>query len=90
MKNWMTVKDLSHYLQISENKIRFFIKHKQIPCHNNHGFLRFKREEIDVWMSTPAREESAPLRCVISTATSKKLCIDSKQDIGRKAIETAS
>lgn len=57
MQNWMTVKDLSHYLQISENKIRFFIKHKQIPCHNNHGFLRFKREEIDAWMSTPARED---------------------------------
>jgi excisionase family DNA binding protein len=54
MKDWMTFKDLSHYLQISENKIRFFIKHKQIPFHDKHGILRFSREEIDEWMKTPA------------------------------------
>lgn len=47
---WMTVRDLSDYLQVSEHKIRFLIKHKQIPFHNNHGFLRFKQEEIDAWM----------------------------------------
>jgi predicted DNA-binding transcriptional regulator AlpA len=53
MKDWMTIRDLHGYLQISENKIRFFIKQKQIPFHNKHGILRFSREEIDEWMKTP-------------------------------------
>jgi len=54
MKDWMTIRDLHSYLQVSENKIRFFIKQKQIPFHNKHGILRFSREEIDEWMKTPA------------------------------------
>jgi excisionase family DNA binding protein len=53
MKTWLTLKDLSDYLQISENKIRYLIKHKQIPYHDNHGFLRFERHEIDEWMKEP-------------------------------------
>jgi excisionase family DNA binding protein len=57
MKDWMTIKDLSHYLQISENKIRYFIKHKQIPFHDKHGILRFSGEEIDEWMKTPSTEK---------------------------------
>lgn len=56
MKDWMTIKDLSEYLQISESKIGLFMKHKQIPFHDHHGFLRFNREEIDGWMKTPAKE----------------------------------
>lgn len=50
MMSWMTIRDLSSYLQISENKIRFLMKHEQIPFHNNHGFLRFNLKEIDEWM----------------------------------------
>jgi|GEM_PF-880597 len=46
----MTIKDLSRYLQISDNKIRFLIRQEQIPFHNNHGFLRFNLNEIDDWM----------------------------------------
>jgi hypothetical protein len=54
MKDWMTIRDLGGYLQISENKIRFFIKQRQIPFHDKHGILRFSKEEIDEWMKTPA------------------------------------
>jgi excisionase family DNA binding protein len=50
MKTWMTVQDLSEYLQIPESKIRQLIKKKQIPFHDNHGFLRFYQPEIDEWM----------------------------------------
>jgi excisionase family DNA binding protein len=57
MKDWMSIKDLGDYLQISENKIRFFIKHKQIPFHEKHGLLRFSREEIDDWMKTPTTKK---------------------------------
>jgi len=59
MKDWMTIRDLGGYLQVSENKIRFFIKRKQIPFHDKHGILRFNREEIDEWMKTPSAKKTA-------------------------------
>ena len=61
MKEWMTIRDLGSYLQLSENKIRFFIKQKQIPFHHKHGILRFSREEIDEWMKTPATKSAGQL-----------------------------
>ena len=57
MDNWLTIKDLSQYLQISELKIRYLIKNKQIPYCDNHGFLRFNRQEIDEWMKAPVVSE---------------------------------
>jgi hypothetical protein len=57
MHIWMTIKDVSRYLQISENKIRFLMRHEQIPFHNNHGFLRFNLNEIDEWMKTSSFKE---------------------------------
>lgn len=57
MKVWLTIKDTSRYLQISENKIRFLMKQGQIPFHNNHGFLRFNLHEIDEWMKTSSLKE---------------------------------
>ena len=57
MKIWMTLKDLSRYLQISENKIRFLMKHEQIPFYNSHGFLRFHLDEIDQWMKLSGSQE---------------------------------
>ena len=57
MKIWLTIKDTSRYLQISENKIRFLMKQGQIPFHNNHGFLRFNLHEIDEWMKTSSVKE---------------------------------
>ncbi|MEW6052923.1 MAG: helix-turn-helix domain-containing protein [Nitrospirota bacterium] len=53
----MTIKDVSQYLQISENKVRFLVRHNQIPFHNNHGFLRFHRGQIDEWMGTPVHKK---------------------------------
>jgi len=57
MKIWMTISDLSEYLQLPESKIRSFVKKGQIPFHDNHGFLRFHRNEIDEWMKTPTSIE---------------------------------
>lgn len=54
MNDWMTIKDLSEYLQIPESRIRSLINQKKIPFHNQHGFLRFNRQEIDSWMKTPS------------------------------------
>ena len=57
MKEWMTIKDLSEYLQISEKEITTLVRNKSIPSYNNHGFLRFKKNEIDEWMMTPAEKK---------------------------------
>ncbi|MHB8137979.1 MAG: helix-turn-helix domain-containing protein [Smithellaceae bacterium] len=54
MREWMTIKDLSDYLQIPESRIRFLIKQNRIPFYDEHGFLRFNRQEIDCWMKTPS------------------------------------
>lgn len=74
MKTWMTITDLSHYLQIPQSKIRSFIKNKQIPFHDNHGFLRFNQQEIDEWMKMPTS----------GVATSSK---DDKKTQGIKSLE---
>ena len=58
MKEWMTIKDLSDYLQMSESMIRSFIRQKRIPFYDNHGLLRFHRIEIDEWMKTPESENN--------------------------------
>lgn len=50
MKDWMTIKDLSEYLELSESKIRFLIKQKSIPFSNRLGESRFNKTEIDKWM----------------------------------------
>lgn len=54
MITWMTITDLSEYIKIPESKIRSFMKNKQIPFYDNHGFLRFHRLEIDEWMKKPS------------------------------------
>jgi len=58
MKTWMTISDLSEYLQIPESKIRSFTRNKRIPFHDNRGFLRFHRPEIDEWMKSPLQDVS--------------------------------
>lgn len=58
MKEWMTIKDLSEYLQASESMIRSFIRQKRIPFYDNHGLLRFNKAEIDEWMKTPEAENN--------------------------------
>jgi len=57
MMEWMTIKYLSEYLQIPESKIRSLVNQEMIPFHNNHGFLRFNRQEIDDWMKTPSPKQ---------------------------------
>ncbi len=53
MREWMTIDDLSVYLQIPQTKIRFLIKQNKIPFHDKFGSPRFFKPEIDDWMRTP-------------------------------------
>jgi excisionase family DNA binding protein len=53
---WLTVEELSQYLKISTAKAYQLVRDKRLPFHNNHGFLRFHKEEIDNWMKTPEKQ----------------------------------
>lgn len=56
MREWMTIEDLSDYLQIPSSKIRFLIKENKIPYHDKLGSPRFFKPDIDEWMRTPINE----------------------------------
>jgi len=56
MKEWMTIEDLSDYLQVPDTKIRHFIKQRQIPYHDKLGTPRFFKSEIDEWMRSDMDE----------------------------------
>ena len=53
MKDWMTIDDLSDYLQITQTKIHNLIKKERIPFHDKLGSPRFFKTDIDNWMRTP-------------------------------------
>ena len=53
MGEWMTIDDLSEYLQVPATKIRHFIKQRKIPYHDKLGTPRFFKPDIDDWMKTP-------------------------------------
>jgi predicted DNA-binding transcriptional regulator AlpA len=51
-REWMTIKDVSDYLQVPESTINHLIKDKQIPNHSKLGVPRFFKLEIDAWMQS--------------------------------------
>jgi excisionase family DNA binding protein len=53
MKEWMTIDDLSEYLQISQGKARDLMRQNEIPFYEKLGPPRFFKSEIDDWMKTP-------------------------------------
>ena len=51
-KTWLSVKDLSKYISISESKIREMISKNTIPFQKIDGTIRFSRKKIDIWILT--------------------------------------
>ena len=47
----LTVKELSAYLKIKEKSIYYFI-HKGMPHYRIGKLVRFKSEEIDLWLDS--------------------------------------
>ena len=56
---WMTVKQVSVYLQISVSKVYQMAQEGQIPCYRLGQQWRFDREEIDRWLK--ATDKNRPL-----------------------------
>jgi excisionase family DNA binding protein len=57
MKEWLSIKELSEYLGIPENKINSLIKRKGIPFSDRLGDPRFNKTDIDEWMRTATSED---------------------------------
>ncbi len=49
---WMTVKDVAEYLQLSPDLIYRLAQQGQIPASKVGSRWRFKREKIDQWMES--------------------------------------
>jgi len=52
MADWMTVKQVAEYLQISDDKIYDMAKKGELPAVKIRQQWRFDREEIDRWLKT--------------------------------------
>lgn len=52
MDKLMTIKDTSEYMQISKWTLYRWIKEKNIPVYKIGGLDRFKKNELDQWLST--------------------------------------
>jgi len=56
MKDWMTIQDLSEYLQVPESKIRHLMTRALIPYHDKVGSPRFFKQEVDDWMMSDKQQ----------------------------------
>jgi excisionase family DNA binding protein len=56
----LTVKALSHRLQIKSSTLYAWANQGKIPCRKIHGLIRFDPTEIDRWLASFAPPQSAP------------------------------
>lgn len=54
---FLSIKDVSVYLSIRVSTLYSWCNKGLIPHYKVHGLLRFKKDEIDVWMTTFHKEE---------------------------------
>ncbi len=52
MAEWMTVKQVAAYLQMSDDKIYDMAKRGELPAVKIRQQWRFDREEIDQWLKS--------------------------------------
>jgi excisionase family DNA binding protein len=57
--NWLTVKDLSSYLNLKDKTVYFLVSMGKIPHYRIGKLIRFRQDEIDSWMQT---KKAKPLK----------------------------
>src|SRR3989304_5120621 len=57
---FLSIKDLSHYLQIKPSTLYAWASKGIIPHYKVQGLLRFRKDEIDAWISSFRKERLAP------------------------------
>lgn len=58
----LTVKALSHRLQIKPSTLYAWANQGKIPCRKIHGLVRFDPAEIDRWLASFSTPQSKPPR----------------------------
>jgi excisionase family DNA binding protein len=58
MAEWMTVKQVAEYLQMSDDKIYDMAKKGELPAVKIRQQWRFDREELDSWLKSTSNEHS--------------------------------
>lgn len=48
---WMTTEEAADYLRISPGTVRNKVSAGEIPCHRRGRIVRFRRSELDEWLS---------------------------------------
>lgn len=56
---FFTVKELSEYLTIKPSTLYSWVSKGIIPYYKVHGLIRFKKDEIDLWISSFRKNEPA-------------------------------
>jgi excisionase family DNA binding protein len=60
-RKYLTVKQVSHYLQIKPSTIDAWVVQGRIPSVKIHGVVRFQQEEIDRWVESFRKDETKTL-----------------------------
>ena len=57
---YLDVKELSQYLKIKPSTLYAWAAQNKIPSVKIHGLIRFRKEEIDVWLESFKKGEQKP------------------------------
>lgn len=50
-ENWISLAEAAVYIGVSKDTIRNWIKNSQMPAHKVGRLWKFKKSEIDTWIS---------------------------------------
>jgi excisionase family DNA binding protein len=59
MMHWLTLKQLSLYLNLKEKTLYLFVSKGRIPHYRIGKLIRFRKDEIDAWIET---KKAKPLK----------------------------
>jgi excisionase family DNA binding protein len=57
---FLDVRGLSRYLNIKPSTLYAWVAQKRIPALKIHGLVRFRREDIDLWIAGFQKEQATP------------------------------
>ena len=56
-ENWLSLEEIARYLGVSRDTVRNWIKKEGIPAHKIGRLWRFKKSEVDNWVSESNSKE---------------------------------
>lgn len=51
-ERWVSLEEIAYYLGVNKDTVRNWIKKDAIPAHRIGRFWKFKKTEIDEWVSS--------------------------------------